>query len=323
MLRAREAMNASVRAFFRREGFVEVSTPLVLSCPNLDPNILPVPVTLRDFSGRPQRFWLHTSPELSMKKLLASGSGSIFQISKVFRDEEMTALHRWEFSMLEWYRVGADYRDAMRDTKGVIREVCRLEGGEGKIRWDGVTYDLDGPWETLTLAEAFARYAGVGSFDRGEMTEALGSRGYLSTDDDRDEDLFFRIYLDHVEPNLGRDRPTFVTDYPAFLGTMAKPREDDPGFLERFEVFIGGVELANGYSEMTDVADLRGRMEKVRSDLAKGGIEGLTIDEGFLDAVGQMPRCAGVSVGMDRLAMIALDAKDISQVVYPFKGVTT
>ena len=254
-----------------------------------------------------------------MKMLLAAGIGSIFQICKVFRDGEVTPQHRREFTMLEWYRVEADYRDAMRDVVEIIRRVSRSAGGEGVIQWAGAGYDLEGPWETLTLSEAFRRYAGVESFSRDDMAGALSSRGYGTVDGERDEDLFFRIYLEEVEPNLGKEKPTIVTDYPDFLGTMAKPRDDAPTLLERFEVFIGGVELANGYSELTDADVLRARMDRVRSGLEADGVEGLTLDEEFLDAVGSLPRCAGVSVGMDRLAMLVLGVEDISQVVFPYK----
>lgn len=322
ILEARAAMEEAVRAYFNEEGFVEVTTPSVVPHPNLDPNIRPVPVNVPDLSDGSHgsyRHWLHTSPELSMKKLLAKGSGSIYQIGPVFRDEEHTQLHRREFSMLEWYRVDAGYEDAIRDTIRVVRAVCRAVTDEEELVYGGRYYDLAGQWEEITMAEAFKRYAGVDSLTHDDLAEALENLGYRVDAQSTTEDLFFHVYVEAVEPSLGIERPTILKDYPSYLGTMAKPREDDPHFLERFEVYIAGVELANGFTELTDGIELAGRMEKVLRDLSEDGVEGLTIDEQFLEAMDDLPPCAGVSVGMDRLAMLALDAQDIAEVVFPFE----
>ncbi len=316
-------MDDAVRAYFNDEGFVEVTTPALVGHPNLDPNIRPLPVTTTDLSGGSFLNWLHTSPELSMKKLLARGSGSIYQIGPVFRDEEHTRLHRCEFSMLEWYRMDADYEDAIRDTIRVIRAVHRAVTNDYELTFGGRSYDLEGQWEEVTMAEAFLRYAGVDSLAHDDLAEALEDLGYRVGADAGIEDLFFRVYIDAVEPYLGVERPTIVKDYPSFLGTMAKPREDDPHFLERFEVFIAGMELANGYTELADAVELAERMEKVLMDLSADGVEGLTIDDPFLEAMADLPPCAGVSLGMDRLAMLALDLDDISQVVFPYEERTT
>ncbi|UCG39289.1 MAG: EF-P lysine aminoacylase GenX, partial [bacterium] len=312
-LEARAALEEAVRAYFRDEGFVEVTTPVALPSPNLDPNVRPVPVTIRDFNGRPSHFWLHTSPELSMKKLVARGAGSIFQIARVFRDGEMTRLHSHEFSMLEWYRVQADYEDAIRDTIRVIRAACSSVTGSGMVTFAGTQYDLAGPWEELTMAEAFQRHAGVGSWDRESLALALEDLGHRPEAGSSRQDLFFRLYVEAVEPHLGVDRPTIIRDYPEFLGTMAKPREDDEQILERFEVYIGGLELANGFTELSDAGQLRERMEAVIGELHDEGVRGLSVDEEFLDAMEDLPPCAGVSVGMDRLAMIAMDVQDIAE----------
>lgn len=319
ILEARAAMEEAVRAWFDEEDFVEVTTPAVLPHPNLDPNVHPVSVIIRDFGGKPHDLWLHTSPELSMKKLLAMGSGSIYQIGPVFRDGENTRLHRCEFSMLEWYRVHADYEDAIRDTIRVMRAVCRAVTGEERAVFAGRDYDLAKQWEELTMAEAFNRYAGVQSWDPEELRETLKSMGYGVRKNSTVQDLFFQLYMEKVEPGLGVERPVIVRDYPAFLGTMARPKPDDPAILERFEIYIGGVELANGYSELTDPLELSERMDNVLRDLEEAGIKGLTVDDEFLEAADNLPPCAGVSLGMDRLAMVAMDAEDIAQVVYPFE----
>jgi len=311
-------MEEAVRAYFNEEGFVEVTTPAVIEHPNLDPNIRPVPVNITDRSGRSSRHWLHTSPELTMKKLLAKGSGSIYQVGPVFRDEEFTRLHRREFSMLEWYRVDADYEDAIRDAIRIIRSVCSTVTDNEELTYQGRSYDLEGQWDEITMAEAFERYGGVDSLAHEDLAEALEGMGYQVDPQHTTEDLFFHVYVEAVEPSLGIERPAIVKDYPSFLGTMARSREDDPHTLERFEIYIAGLELANGYTELSDSVELAARMEKVAMELGADGVEGLTIDDEFLQAMADLPPCAGVSVGMDRLAMLALDLNDISKVVYPF-----
>jgi lysyl-tRNA synthetase class 2 len=297
---------------------VEVVTPVALLHPNLDPNVFPLAVLIRDHTGREQNHWLHTSPELSMKKLLAMGSGNIYQIGPVFRDSERSPLHRCEFTMLEWYRVQADYEDAIRDTIRVFRTACSAATGGEKTVFRGREYDLSLPWEEITMAEAFDRYADVRSWDPDELREGLVNTGSTVLPQSGVQDLFFQLYLEKVEPALGVERPVIVRDYPAFLGTMARPRSDDQTLLERFEVYIAGVEVANGYSELTDPVELEQRMNLVLHDLDSAGIKGLTVDYEFLEAVGNLPPCAGVSVGMDRLSMITLDADDISQAVFPY-----
>jgi lysyl-tRNA synthetase class 2 len=323
ILEARAAMEEAVRAYFDEEGFVEVTTQVVVRHPNLDPNVHPIPVTIRDFNDQPGKFWLHTSPELSMKKLLAMGSGDIFQIGPVFRDGERTRLHRCEFSMLEWYRIHANYEDAIRDTIRIVRAACRVVRGEEKAFFAGQEYDLAAPWEEMTMAEAFHHHAGVESWEADELREALEEEGCIVGPGSMVQDLFFQLYLEKVEPVLGVERPTIVRDYPAFLGTMAGSRADDPKILERFEVYIGGMELANGYTEFNDPVELGERMDTVLRDLERKGIQGLSVDEEFLEAMNRLPPCAGVSIGMDRLAMVVLDADDISQVVYPYEPETT
>lgn len=323
VLKARAAMEEAVRAYFNSEGFVEVTTPVALPFPNLDPNIRPLSLLIRDFSGRPGRHWLHTSPELTMKKLIARGSGDIFQLTPVFRDEEVTPQHRCEFNMLEWYRTGADYEQVMEDTLNVIEKTCRSVRGSTSLSRSGKQWRLSGPWENVTMLEVFGRHAGVESFTGPAMVSALQALGCSPGRDDSLEDLFFKLYLDFVEPELGKEKPTIVRDFPRFLGTMAREKPGRPDILERFEVFIDGLELANGYSELTDARELKRRMELVRESLERDGVDGLFVDEDFLDAVRHLPDCAGVSLGMDRLAMLLLDADDISQVVFPFTENTT
>ena len=317
VLEARAAMTQAVRDYFTREGFLEVSTPALVRHPNLDPNVRPVAVSIHDQAGRHSRRWLHTSPELSMKKLLAGGAGSIYQIGPVFRDSEHSPLYRCEFTMLEWYRLEAGYEDAIRDTIRVVRAASRPISGGDEVTFKGRSYDLAGQWEEVTVAQAFDRYAGVRSLSSDDLSDALEGMGYTVRPDEPVEDLFFHVFVEAVEPFLGLERPTIIRDYPSFLGTMASAKPDDPKTLERFEVYIAGLEMANGYTELTDATQLAHRMEKVMADLTAQGVRDLSIDEDFLEAMAGLPPCAGVSVGMDRLAMLVLDRDDISEVVYP------
>lgn len=318
ILKARARMETAVRAYFNGEGFIEVTTPAALLYPNLDPNIKPLKLSARDMSGSSSDYWLHTSPELSMKKLIAAGSGNIFQVCPVFRDEEVTPLHNMEFSMLEWYRVEADYNAAIKDSVNVLLAVAKAVTGEPVVTRGGSKFDLEGPWEEITMGEAFARFAGVDSFSREAMLEALDEKTIRDDQNADMEEIFYRIFMQSVEPELGRYRPTVVRDFPGFLGTMAKPGNDEPELLERFEIFIGGLELANGFSELTDPAELKRRMERVSLTLERDGLSGACVDEEFLAASAMLGMCAGVSIGLDRMAMLAMGADDISQVIFPF-----
>lgn len=319
ILKARARMENAVRAYFNGEGFVEVTTPAALMFPNLDPNIKPIRLSAKDLSGTSSDYWLHTSPELSMKKLVAAGSGSIFQICPVFRDEEVTPVHSMEFSMLEWYRVETDYNTAIKDSVNVLLAAIRAVTGTSVATRGGSEFDLEGPWEEITMNEAFKRFAGVDAFNREDMLDALGAKGKREALNADLEEIFFRLYVQSVEPELGRYRPTVVKEFPSFLGTMAKPKDDDPELLERFEIFIGSLELANGFSELTDPDELERRMKKVSLALARDGLSGARVDREFLEASSRLGRCAGVSVGMDRLAMLAMGADAISEVIFPFR----
>jgi len=312
-------MEKAVRAYFDAQGFTEVRTPVALPFPNLDPNVKPVAMWLEDFDGNRSRYWLHTSPELAMKMLLAEGAGDIYQISSVFRDGEVTLMHRPEFTMLEWYRQDTDYNDAIVDTTQVVKAVCSHVNGSHILSWAGQKFDLDGHWEQLTMLEAFRKHADVDSFDREEMSGRLAEGGTRIDRKQPVEEVFLRLFVEKVEPYLGMEAPTIIKDFPGFLGTMAMPVRENPDLLERFEVYIGGVELANGYSELTDAEELKVRMGKVKDSLTQAGVEGLNISPDFLEAVKRLPRCSGVSVGMDRLLMLCLGKEDISEVVFPFQ----
>ncbi|MCX7702767.1 MAG: EF-P lysine aminoacylase EpmA [Planctomycetota bacterium] len=292
---ARSLLLKSVREFFYKEGFLEVETPIMVSYQCLDPNIKDLSVVVQDFSGRKQKFFLSASPENEMKKMLAAGFERIFQITRGFRDGEVTRTHNPEFTILEWYRKDADYNDMMEDTVALIQTVANALGKE-EISYQGMKCALFEEWEKLSLSEAFRRYAGAELFSEREDWE----------------DWFFKTLIEKVEPKLGMGRPTFLYDYPKRLGTMAKEKEGRADLLERVELYICGMELADGYSELTEAEEQERRFREASER------EGKIMDVELLDALKKgLPRCAGIALGIDRLLMLFIDAPSIADVLSP------
>ncbi len=315
LLRQRGAILDGIRAFFRTRGFLEVDTPVALASPNIDPNIYPV--TIADASDRKRPFFLHTSPELSMKKLIAAGSGDIFYLGKVFRDREGSPLHSPEFTMLEWYRVGGTADDIMRDVESLARELSESLSGKPEIVRGAATIPLSGSWSRWELTDAFVTSLGVPATHEAGLRKALEARGFRPGVGEGWEDLFFRAYVDLIEPALAEKGACFLTGFPAPLAAMAKRRADDPAISERFEGYISGIELVNGYEELTDPAEQEARLhELVAAHRDKSG-ETLPIDPDFLDALRMgLPPCSGAALGVDRLVMLLLGRGDIADVSY-------
>ncbi|HEU4949788.1 MAG TPA: EF-P lysine aminoacylase EpmA [Candidatus Deferrimicrobiaceae bacterium] len=314
-LRARARVLEGIRAFFRGRGFLEVDPPIAQAYPNLDPNVFPVKIS--DAAGNAARFYLHTSPELAMKKLLAAGSGDIFFLGKVFRDREGSPLHSPEFTMLEWYRAGRPAESVMRDVEELVRSLSRTIAGEAAVRRGGSEIPLDGPWPRWELDDAFRELLGVGMADERGLREALTGRGFRPGADESWEDLFFRACLDVVEPALAARGACFLTGYPAALGAMARRRPGRPEVSERFEGFVAGVELVNGYEELTDPAEQAERLLVLADRHRRSTGETLSVDPGFLDALRLgLPPCAGAALGVDRLVMLLLGKEDIADGMY-------
>jgi len=276
-----------VRDFFKRRGYIEVSTPILLEFPNLDPHIEPVRVEVR-IGGRKRTFWLQTSPEYTMKKILSRYKKHIFQIAKCFRDNEYGKLHRVEFHMLEWYRVGADYRYLIEEIKDLTRELMGFED-----------------FQVMTVEEAFERFLSLPiSEDEFELRSNMEACGYEVGDEDDWETMFHRAYLELSE-KLKAEPPTFLTDFPERLSALAKVKG---GVAERFEFFIKGVEIANGWTEETDPEEVRRRIGKEAEK------RNLPLDEEFVEAHKAMPGCAGCSIGLDRLFMIYTGAESLDDI---------
>jgi lysyl-tRNA synthetase class 2 len=300
-LRLRARLLARARAFFANRGVLEVETPIVGTATATDPHI----ESLRTSVGGSVRF-LQTSPELFMKRLLAAGSGPIYQIARVFRDAESGARHNPEFTLLEWYRPGLDHQGLMEEVDEFLQEVLGCA-----------------PSSREPYAEAFERWVGADPHraDAGELrsrAEALGLRVFSTSGFSR-EDWLHLLMAEAVEPHLGIERPHFLYDFPVELEALARLRkgeEGKPDVAERFEVFVRGLELANGYHELTDASEQR---ERFRADLdsrTRMSRAGVPVDEKMIAALERgLPPCAGVALGFDRLVMVAADASAIGSVI--------
>lgn len=294
-LRERAGACAIVRRFFDARGFLEVQTPLMVPSPGLDVHLDAFEVTGGD-RGVPR--WLITSPEYQMKRLLAEGWARIYQIAPCFRRGEVGVSHNTEFSMLEWYRADAGVEDVMRDTEQLVAEVTG-----GSVRLGERVIDLRPPFERLSVCDAFARFAG---WARSETLEAAAE----------DEARYFRALVETVEPGLERiDRGVFLVDYPAAQASLARIKPRDALLAERFELYVAGLELCNGFGELVDAAEQRKRLVRDQAERARRQLPVYPIDERFLDALGRVPPSGGNALGLDRLVALACGTKAIASVM--------
>jgi lysyl-tRNA synthetase class 2 len=278
--------------------------------------------------GPPRPLFLHASPEYAMKRLLAAGLARIFQLARVFRNGELSRTHNPEFTLLELYRAGTDYAGIMEDLEGVLEACARALSPDGAPRASrgGAEIDLSAPFERLTVAEAFRRHAGIDlgacAGDAARLAEAARRAGHeVGAPGESYDDVFFRVMLDAVEPRIGLARPTYLVDWPAPMAALARVKAGDPRFAERFELYAGGLELANGYSELTDAAEQRRRLVAEQEERRRLGRPVHPIDERFLGAVGRMPEAGGVAVGLDRVLMLLVGAASIEEVLlFPASG---
>jgi len=320
-LRQRTAMTAALRAFFLAQDFLEVETPGLQISPGLEPHLKAFRTGLEDPFGGPERdLYLHTSPEFAMKKLLAGGLPRIFQLARVWRNGERSDSHHPEFTMLEWYRAGAGYEGLMEDCEGLLRAALAATG-QSHFAWKGQTCSPSGPFERLTVQEAFLRHTGIDILALADDTTgfraAAQAVGCFVSERDSWDDIFFRLFLEQIETRLGMGRPTILMEYPVAMAALSRPKPSDPRVAERFELYVCGLELANAFGELTDAGEQRRRFE-LDMDL-KQSLYGLRypIDEDFIAALEEgLPPCAGIALGVDRLALLASHAARIEDVLW-------
>ncbi|MBR0818152.1 EF-P lysine aminoacylase EpmA [Bradyrhizobium liaoningense] len=321
-LQARGAITGSLRGFFAEHGFLEVETSVLQVSPGNETHLhAPRTEIMRPDGSRASRY-LRTSPEFACKKLLAAGEERIFEFARVFRDRERGDLHLPEFTMLEWYRAGAPYHAIMADTVVVIARAAQATG-IGTFSFRGRTADPFAEPELRTVAGAFERFAGIdllstisgGEGNRDALAQAAGGKVRVA-EDDTWSDIFSKVLVEHVEPHLGQGRLTILFEYPSPEAALARVKADDPRVAERFEVYACGVELANGFGELTDAEEQRKRFTESMAEKQRRYGEAYPLDEDFLAAVAQMPEASGVALGFDRLVMLASGAARIDQVVW-------
>jgi elongation factor P--(R)-beta-lysine ligase len=320
--RARARLQGAVRTFLAHRGFEEVETPYLVPAPGMEPHIAAFEARyFPEGGGETRPLWLHTSPEYAMKRLLAGGFTRIFQLARVFRNGEVSSSHNPEFTMLEFYRVEADYEGIMRDLEELVEACARELLGGTRVRAAGRDLDLAAPFERLTVADAFERHGGVARDAWGggaaALAAALRRAGLdLERPGDSFDDLFFRAFLERIEPRLAvAGHPVYVVDWPSPMAALSKVKASDPRFAERFELYAGGLELANGFTELTDAGEQRRRLEEERALRARLGRPAHPIDERFLEALARMPEAGGVAVGLDRLLMLLAGAQSIDEVL--------
>ncbi|MGZ3568015.1 MAG: EF-P lysine aminoacylase EpmA [Thermodesulfobacteriota bacterium] len=287
-LQQRAHILQGMRRFFIERGYLEVETP----------HRIPAPAPESHIDAIPSDSWfLHTSPELCMKRMMAAGYEKIFQICRCWREKERGRLHLPEFSLLEWYRAGGDYHSLMDECEGLIRFVAKAIGLGEKIVFRGHEIDLCEPWERITVTEAFRRYSKI------SMAGALR------------QNLFDEVMVQEIEPSLGVERPIFIYDYPAQRGALARLKREDPTVAERFELYIGGLELANGFSELIDSAEQRERFRIENRNRQSLDKPIYSMPEKFLAELDSVPPSSGIALGVDRLVMVFLNVETIDEVV--------
>ncbi len=322
ILLARARIVAHLRAWFADQGFVEVETGALQVSPGNETHLHAFATALAAPDGASAKLYLRTSPEFACKKLLAAGEPRLVEFAKVFRNRERGALHHPEFTMIEWYRAGEPYSTLMRDCAALVRTAAEITGRR-EFNFRGRTADPFAPPERLTVAEAFAGHAGIdllstlpqGKPDRDAFARAALASGVRVAEDDHWGDIFSKVLVERVEPRLGVGRATILDEYPAALSALARPAQD-PRVAERFELYMCGIELANGFGELTDAAKQRTRLEQEMAEKARIYSERYPIDEDFIAALAHMPEASGVALGLDRLVMLATGATRIDQVLW-------
>ena len=300
----------TIREFFWADNFCEVDAPTLMRLPGQEPYLSPMVLGVSDERGKKYRRFLHTSPEFAMKKLLAAGYHNIFYLGKCFRDfESFGGNHYPEFTMLEWYRTNVDYQKIMDDVENLFSLLAKKTGSH-VLYFDS--------WERVSMKDLWQRYVGVdlGHYlTKEKMFSLCTMHGFSPLKHESFEDLFYRIFLNKIEPFLGKKVPTIVYGYPAQMAALAKLSENDPRYAERFEVYIWGVEIANAFSELTNGVEQYKRFVAEQAVRKKNNKPVYEIDQTFIEAVDMLPTCSGIALGVDRVVQVFTGCKDIQNVI--------
>ncbi len=321
-LLARDRIMSALREWFRRRGFLEVETPALQVSPGNETHLHALSTELIEPDGHRLPRHLHTSPEFTCKKLLAAGEARVFSFARVFRNRERGPLHHPEFTMLEWYRSNEPYDVLMEDCAAILVETAKA-AGTLSLAWRGHTADPYAAPKLMTVTAAFERFAGIdligtlndGEPDRDALAAMAAKAGVHLAGDDTWSDIFSRVLVERIEPHLGLGAPTLLDQYPIPEAALAQPTID-PRLAQRFELYACGVELANGYGELTDAAEQSRRFEASMAERQRRYGERYPVDPDFIAAVGRMPQASGIALGFDRLVMLATGAPHIERVLW-------
>ena len=324
-LLGRSRIQAALRRWFDARGFVEVDPAILQLSPGNEAHLHAFATELEAADGSPLgRRYLHTSPEFACKKLLAAGETRLFAFAHVFRNRERGPLHHPEFTMLEWYRAGEPYAALMEDCHDILG-LAAAAGGLDELTFRERSIDPMSPPERLTVAQAFRHFAGIdllasvdanGRVRRDILAAAVLASGGRVAEDDSWADLFSRMLVERVEPQLGQGRATILCEYPVVEAALARPKPGDPRVAERFELYACGVELANAFGELTDPEEQRRRFVADMDLKERVYGQRYPLDEDFLAALADMPEASGIALGFDRLVMLATGATAIDQVLW-------
>ncbi len=301
ILEARKRMNDAIRAFFDQRGLLEVETPIAVPSPGLEPHLVAFETEQRHPGGAAEKLYLHTSPEYAMKRMLGRGLGSIYQLARVFRNGERSRTHAGEFTLLEWYRRPGTLTAIMDDTEALIASIAEAVGGPWRPR----------ATERVSVSQAFLRAGLADPLEHPSLPELRRALPVRTVEGDSWEDVFFRAFLERVEPSFAPDTLTILHGYPASMAALARLDPDDPRRAERFEVYAGTLELGNAFGELTDPEEQRRRFHTDLETRRSAGMPLYPIDEGLLEDLPAIGEAAGIAVGVDRLLMRCLALEQV------------
>ncbi len=310
-----------IRDFFDQQKFIEIEAPTIIKYPGQEPNIEPMSIKVHNENGQEFQGFLHTSPEYTMKKMLSAGFNKIYFLGKTFRDfESFGGIHNPEFTMIEWYRKNVDFTKIMDDSEKLFKFISK-ELKKSKFKFgDKDLFDfINQKWQRVSVKQLFKRYLKVNLDDyltTAKIEKLCLAQKIKCSKGERFEEIFYRIFLEKIEPYLGFDKPTIVYNYPSAMAALSRLSVKDSRYAERFEIYFRGVELANAYSELTDHQEQKSRLLSEKEIRTNKGQLVYDLDKDFLEALQlKLPPCAGIALGVDRLMMIFLDCQEINNVL--------